>query len=125
MSKIVLIVLAAALVGGGIYAFRGKGSAQLGKGVPDGAQITSIQEVLSHGKALTGKEVTVKGAMTQKCPTAGCWFYVKDDTGEIRVDTAPSGFTISEIRLGKTITVYGKVVMTEGGSEMVALGVKS
>ncbi|HET6456899.1 MAG TPA: hypothetical protein VFI02_21070, partial [Armatimonadota bacterium] len=103
----------------------GKGSAQLGKGVPDGAQITSIQEVLSHGKALTGKEVTVKGAMTQKCPTAGCWFYVKDDTGDMRVDTAPSGFTISEIPLGKTITVYGKVVMTEGGSEMVALGVKS
>jgi len=126
MSKMIVILVVIVLIGGGIYAFRGKGSTQLGKGVPDGAQITSIQEVLSHGKALTGKEVTVKGAMTQKCPTAGCWFYVKDDTGEIRVDTAPSGFTITEIRLGKTVTVHGKVVLNETSeAEMVATGVKS
>jgi uncharacterized protein YdeI (BOF family) len=124
MSKIVLIVLAAALIGGGIYVFRG-GSVELGSGVPDGAQIISVQEVLNQGKAWAGREVTLRGEMTQKCPTSGCWFYMKDDTGDMRVDTAPSGFTISEIPLGKTITVYGKVVMTEGGSEMVALGVKS
>ena len=126
MSKITVIIFVIALIGGGIYAFHGKGSAELGQSIPDGAQITNIQEITSHGKAWVGKEVTVMGAMTQKCPTSGCWFYVKDDTGEIRVDTAPSGFTITEIRLGKTVTVHGKVVLNETGeAELVATGVKS
>lgn len=125
MSKIIVILVVAALIGGCIYVFRGGGSNELGRGVPEGAQIISVQEILSHGKAWAAKEVTIKGTMSQKCPTTGCWFYVKDDTGEIRVDTAPSGFTITEIPLGKTVTVHGKVVITEGGTELVATGVKS
>lgn len=126
MNKIVIIIVILALIGGGIYLVLGKGSAQLGKGVPDGAQITGIQEITNNGKAWSGKEVTVRGEMTQKCPTAGCWFYVEDSGGNIRVDTAPSGFTITEIRLGKTVTVHGKVVLNEtGDAEMVATGVKS
>lgn len=124
MSKIILIVVIAALIGGGIYFVLGKGSVQHGKSIPAGL-VTSISDISSHGKAWVGKEVTVKGRMTQKCPTSGCWFYVKDSTGEIRVDTAPSGFTITDIPLGKTITVHGKVVVTEGGTELVATGVKA
>ena len=125
MSKIIVIILVATLIGGGIYFVLGKGSAQYGKGVPDGAQITEIQEITNNGKAWLGKEVTVKGEMTQKCPTTGCWFYVEDSGGNIRVDTAPSGFTIADVRLGKTVTVHGKVIITEDRMvELVATGVK-
>ena len=125
MNKVILAVLIAALVVGGYFFVKGGGSTEFGQPAPEDTPITSIQEIVNEGSTWEGKEVTVRGEMSQKCPTTGCWFYVKDDTGEIRVDTAPSGFTITEIPLGKTVTVHGKIVITEGGSEMVALGVKS
>jgi len=120
--KIVIIIIVLAVIAGGAYLFLGKGSTELGKGIPAGAQVITISEI---SQAMVGKAVTVQGEMAQKCPTSGCWFYVKDSTGEIRVDTAPSGFTITEIPLGKTVTVHGKVVNMEGGLELVATGVKS
>ena len=124
MKKIVTILIVAAVIVAGVYAFRG-GSKPLGQGVPAGAEITGIGQILDHGKSWQGREVTVKGEMTEKCPTTGCWFYIKDSTGTIRVDTAPSGFTIAEIPAGKTITVHGKVTVADGGAtELVATGVK-
>lgn len=120
--KVVIIITVLAVAAGGVYMFLGKGSTELGNGIPAGAQIVDISGI---SEEMVGEEITIRGAMSQKCPTAGCWFYLKDSTGEIRVDTAPSGFTITEIPLGKEVTVHGKVVRMEGGLELVALGVKS
>jgi uncharacterized protein YdeI (BOF family) len=122
MKKLIIIIIAIAAIGAGVYVFKGGGAASLGQGVPAGAQITDIGQISADMK---GKEVTVTGEMTQKCPTTGCWFYIKDSTGEIRVDTAPSGFTITDVPLHKTITVHGKVVVPESGqAELVATGVE-
>lgn len=125
MSKIIIALLVIAAIAGGVYALKGGGQTQLGAGVPEGAQITEIGKTIGDVKAQQGKEVTVKGEITEKCPTTGCWFYIKDSTGQIRVDTAPSGFTIADVPVGKTLTVHGKVIVTEGGdAELVATGAK-
>ncbi len=61
--------------------------------------------------------VVVRGRLVEKCPVAGCWFRLQDDTGTIKVDTKTSGFVVTHLRLGSTLTVGGKLAWE--GSEAV------
>ncbi|MBI5386995.1 MAG: hypothetical protein HZA90_20165 [Verrucomicrobia bacterium] len=54
-------------------------------------------------------KVTLTGELVEKCPTAGCWFRLKDDTGIIKVDTKAAGFVVVNVPLGARVTVGGKV----------------
>jgi len=47
--------------------------------------------------------------MTQKCPVAGCWFMLRDDTGTIKVDTKNAGFVVVDVPLNASMTVAGRV----------------
>lgn len=51
---------------------------------------------------------TIAGTMIDKCPIAGCWFRVKDNTGVVKVDTKNAGFVVSSIPLGTHVVVAGK-----------------
>jgi uncharacterized protein YdeI (BOF family) len=57
----------------------------------------------------TPPQVTVQGVMVEKCPTAGCWFYLQDKTGTIKVDTKAAGFVVVNVPLQASVTVAGKV----------------
>jgi hypothetical protein len=61
--------------------------------------------------------VVVRGRMVEKCPVAGCWFRLEDETGTIKVDTKAAGFAVSYVPLGATVTVAGKVAWD--GAEMM------
>jgi hypothetical protein len=61
--------------------------------------------------------VVVRGRMVEKCPVAGCWFRLQDDTGTIKVDTKTAGFAVSYVPLGATVTVGGKLAWD--GAEMM------
>ncbi len=61
--------------------------------------------------------VVVRGRLVEKCPVAGCWFRLQDETGIIKVDTKAAGFVVTHIPMGSTLTVGGKVVWE--GSEAV------
>ena len=50
--------------------------------------------------------------MIEKCPTAGCWFMLRDQSGVVRVDTKAAGFVVSDIPLNTKVTVAGKVKST-------------
>lgn len=79
-----------------------------------------------HG-ALSQKansSVVVRGTLIEKCPTAGCWFRLKDDTGVVRVDLKETGFTVTDVPLGTTITVLGKVQRETGDTQLNALGLR-
>ena len=58
--------------------------------------------------------VTISGVMFEKCPVAGCWLRVRDETGTIKVDTKSAGFVVVDVPLNCKVTVMGKVV-NEGG----------
>jgi uncharacterized protein YdeI (BOF family) len=64
-----------------------------------------------------GSRVVLRGVMTQKCPVAGCWFMLRDDTGTIRVDTKNAGFVVVDVPLQAPVTVGGRV--TTHGAERV------
>lgn len=55
--------------------------------------------------------VTIEGTLVEKCPVAGCWFRIRDDTGVIKVDTKMAGFVVTEIPLQTRLTVGGKVAL--------------
>jgi uncharacterized protein YdeI (BOF family) len=69
--------------------------------------------------------VTVQGVLVEKCPVAGCWFYLRDNTGEIKVDTKLAGFVVVDVPLQSRLTVSGrKVVAGNGECAIEAIGVR-
>ena len=62
--------------------------------------------------------------MIEKCPIAGCWFRLRDQTGVIKVDTKSAGFVVVDVPLERQVTVAGKVV-ADGDDVMVeATGIR-
>lgn len=55
-----------------------------------------------------GAPVTVAGVMVEKCPEAGCWFFLEDGTGRVKVDTKTAGFVVVEVPLRRRMEVVGQ-----------------
>lgn len=77
-----------------------------------------IHPILSVRDGITPPQVTLRGHIIEKCPTAGCWFQLQDPTGVIKVDTKPAGFVVTDIPLQTAVTVSGKLVY-EGDTVML------
>src|SRR4028118_103184 len=72
---------------------------------PDGTGVqTTVRE------ARPSQIVSLSGVMVEKCPTSGCWFRVRDETGIIRVDTRAAGFVVTNVPLQSHVTLAGTVV---------------
>jgi len=61
----------------------------------------------------TPATVTLRGTLVEKCPVAGCWFRIQDDSGIIKVDTKAAGFVVTDVPLQTMVRVGGKIA-TEG-----------
>lgn len=85
----------------------------LGK-APQGTPIT-ISSIQSKDSAAT---VTLHGKMVEKCPVAGCWFNLRDDTGLIKVDTKGANFVVLNVPLQTEVIVSGRV-STNGSEKMI------
>jgi uncharacterized protein YdeI (BOF family) len=66
----------------------------------------------------------LKGVLVEKCPVAGCWFRIQDETGEIKVDTKSAGFVVMDLPLKTVVTVGGKVVMAGEEPQIEATGLR-
>ena len=93
-------------------------------GSPSGRPATSlgqpVEEDVPHEQAgaLTdeslGKTLAVEGEIVKQCPAAGCWFIVKDETGELFVDLNPAKLRLERKRVGQHATVTGRVTKQGG-----------
>lgn len=72
----------------------------------------------------TPSKVTLRGTLIEKCPVAGCWFRIEDETGVIKVDTKASGFVVSKIPLKTTLTVAGKIAQEGDEPVLEATGLR-
>lgn len=72
----------------------------------------------------TPPQVTVTGAMIEKCPIAGCWFRLRDNTGVIKVDTKSAGFVVVNVPLESQVTVAGKVIADGDDVMLEATGIR-
>jgi uncharacterized protein YdeI (BOF family) len=70
------------------------------------------------------QRVVLRGKMTEKCPVAGCWFILSDESGTIKVDTKNGGFVVVDVPLKTPLLVAGRVV-TNGTERVIdATGVR-
>ena len=90
-----------------------------------GAEVRgSAIPVASARQTNVNSEVTLRGTMTEKCPLAGCWFILQDQSGTIKVDTKNAGFVVVEVPLKTTLAVAGRVT-TNGTERMIdATGIR-
>jgi uncharacterized protein YdeI (BOF family) len=123
MKRVIITILVIAAVGAGVwYAFGGQQKTQIFGQAP-GAELTTIAAIQANPAAYLDKTVTVEGAITKECPASGCWWYVKDATGEMRADSLGAGFALPLNQTGKKVRTTGKVIKSEGGElELAAVG---
>lgn len=80
--------------------------------------------ILAVRDGLTPPSVTLRGSIVEKCPTAGCWFYLNDGTGLLKVDTKNAGFVVAKIPLQTEVTVSGKLVQEGDDTILDAAGLR-
>ena len=91
------------------------------KGAPPKGQQSSVLAVLAGD---TASAVTIQGILVEKCPVAGCWFRLLDDTSLIKVDTKTAGFAVTDIPLKTVLTVSGKVAQEGNETVLEATGLR-
>lgn len=95
------------------------GGTVLGK-APSG----EVKNIIAVRAGETSPIVKLKGQMVEKCPVAGCWFYLQDETGTIKVDTKAAGFVVVNVPLQATVEVSGKLVNESDELILQASGVR-
>lgn len=58
----------------------------------------------------------VEGRMIDRCPLLGCWLTLRDGTGTLFVDLAPSGLSAARIPVGTAVRVSGRLGRTREGT---------
>ena len=96
-----------------------RSSATLGQ-PPQGVPRT----VASLKAANIAEPVVLSGLMIEKCPVAGCWFRLQDQTGVIKVDTRAAGFVVANLPVKSKMLVSGKVIVDGDSFSIEATGVR-
>lgn len=84
-------------------------------------QAGSVASLKTAGPA---EAVVLTGLMIEKCPVAGCWFRLQDETGVIKVDTKAAGFVVAEVPVKSRMVVSGKLVADGDTFSIEATGVR-
>jgi uncharacterized protein YdeI (BOF family) len=125
-TAVIAVAAFAVLAAGVWYAFGGGDDAGapeqggLRRAQPAAAPVVPIASIVGAPETYVGKTVTVEGRITKECPSSGCWWYVKDASGEIRADSSGAGFALPLRQEGRVVRTTGKVVRTEGGDLQIA-----
>ena len=69
---------------------------------------TPVVTVAQAGRLTSATPVALQGEMIEKCPVAGCWFKLRDQTGVVRVDTKAAGFVVTDVPLHTQMRVQGR-----------------
>ncbi len=93
-----------------------------GKEVDRNLKKISIRDAIVD-PSYVGKKLNLEGVIVTQCQAAGCWFFLKDDTGIIYIDLSKEGFTIPP-KTGKKALVTGTVVKREENIIIEASGVE-
>jgi len=84
----------------------------------------AARPVSALAQASSGLPVVVSGKMVQKCPVAGCWFVLRDESGTIKVDTKNAGFAVLDVPLNSQVVVAGRLVVDGANRLIDATGVR-
>jgi uncharacterized protein YdeI (BOF family) len=83
-----------------------------------------IYNIIAVRAGDTPRSLSLSGAIVEKCPVAGCWFYLQDETGTIKVDTKAAGFVVVDLPLQTKVTVSGQVLSDSEDVSLQATGLR-
>lgn len=107
----------ALFVGAGYYLV--KPGAEEALGTHPGGDVTHMK-IADISELHAGETVAIHGEITLMCQTTGCWAVVRDETGEIRIDTQKGGFALPPRSVGSHIDVVGEVELTENRTPLIS-----
>lgn len=70
---------------------------------------------------LNGKILSFQGLVTAQCKSDGCWFKIKDNTGEVLVDLKPYDFRTPLEIVGSKVKLNGRVNTKDGKVKVDAI----
>lgn len=117
--KKIIAVLAVLLIS---IVLAGCSAERYGSGVDKGMPQIKVKDVFLD-RNLIGKTVTLEGSIASQCGSNGCWFVLRDDTGQIFVNLAPGNLAIPP-RMNKLAKVTGTVYPAQGELQVIAQGVE-
>ena len=82
----------------------------------------SVKDVFLN-KSLLGQKVTLEGNIVSQCQSNGCWFYLRDATGQIYIDLKTHNFTLPSMP-NKNVNASGTVAQSQNTVLLVASGVE-
>ncbi|MGO9019912.1 MAG: hypothetical protein ACLQVJ_16375 [Syntrophobacteraceae bacterium] len=94
---------------------------KFGQSVDSIAPRATVIKIITD-QSLSSKVINIEGTILSECES-GCWFFLKDDTGHILVDLAPSHFTIPS-KVGKKALVTGTVSREKDDVKVIAKAVE-
>ena len=97
-------------------------SEQYGAGIDPSAQKATVKDAFLQ-KSLLGKKVTLEGTIVSQCQSNGCWFYLRDATGQIYIDLKTHNFTLPSMP-NKQVVASGTVARSQNNILLVATGVE-
>ncbi|MCX7770389.1 MAG: DNA-binding protein [Proteobacteria bacterium] len=109
MKKIIYLILFIALFA--------CGSEQYGS-IPPNANKIKVKDAMLNVEHLN-KEVILEGKIVTQCAANGCWFFLRDDTGQILVDLKPLNLGLPQ-RTGKTAVVSGVLIKEPSGQIIIS-----
>lgn len=128
LKKILLAVLvlspaiALGVVGCG-SSDRSSGSPASTLGEPPAGEVPTVTAG-SLSDDIVGETVQIEGEVVKQCPAVGCWFIVKDQTGEVFVDLNPAELRLKAQREGQHAQVTGRVAKQAGQFRLEARSVR-
>ena len=94
-----------------------------GQDISKDAPLVKVKDIHLN-PALKGRVVNLEGKIVSQCLSIGCWFLLRDDTGVIPIDLAPSDLSITtKNQIGRNAKVTG-MVEKNGDYKIIAQGVK-
>lgn len=119
--RLINYIVAAALISGLIFGC-GK-TERYGENISKDAPLVKVKDI-HLDPALEGKAVNLKGKILSQCLSLGCWFILRDDTGTIPIDLAPSDLSITtKNQVGRNVKVTG-IVEKNGDYKIIGRGVE-
>jgi uncharacterized protein YdeI (BOF family) len=88
------------------------------------APIGTPRTIADARSAAAGTPIVLRGEMVEKCPSAGCWFILRDQKGTMKVDLAAAKFVVVDVPLHSTMTVTGKTAGNGDGRFLDATGLQ-
>ncbi len=120
MKRLIGPILVVAILGVGVWYVTRPEKQELGAATTPGQPTAAEQEIAATpiggiSADNVGETVHIEGTIVKECPHTGCWAVVRDDTGEIRIDTKKGQFALPLKREGSHIKVTGTLEQKENG----------